>query len=307
MQILYLFFLIALTFSCRHKEAASEETAPEEVRTPVTVTSVEKLPLVEYEELNATSTFLQSSFIKASANGYIKLVNIRLGQMVNKGDHAFSIKTKEAEALGNTINQLDPSFHFTGMIQIRTAASGYVQELNHQAGDYVQDGEQLAVLTDAKSFGFILNLPYELSRFVNNGKTLKIELPDGTHVDGWVSSIMPYIDSISQTQSILIKVPPNARIPQNLIAKVKIIKNERSNTYSLPKDAVLTNEAQTNFWVMKLMDSLTAIKVPVIKGMETSDRVEIISPQFSLTDKIVLSGNYGLADTAKIKIVKSEE
>lgn len=307
MQILYLFFLIALTFSCRHKEAAAEETAPEEVRTPVTVTSVEKLPLVEYEELNATSTFLQSSFIKASANGYIKLVNIRQGQMVNKGDHAFSIKTKEAEAIGNTINQLDPSFHFTGMIQIRTAASGYVQELNHQAGDYVQDGEQLAVLTDAKSFGFILNLPYELSRFVNNGKTLKIELPDGTHVDGWVASIMPYIDSISQTQSILIKVPPNARIPQNLIAKVKIIKNERSNSYSLPKDAVLTNEAQTNFWVMKLMDSITAIKVPVIKGMETSDRVEIISPQFSLTDKIVLSGNYGLADTAKIKIVKSEE
>jgi hypothetical protein len=58
---------------------------------------------------------------------------------------------------------------------------------------------------------------------------------------------------------------------------------------------------------MKMLDSVTAVKIPVIKGMETADRVEIIRPQFQLTDRILLSGNYGLPDTAKVKILKSEE
>jgi hypothetical protein len=58
---------------------------------------------------------------------------------------------------------------------------------------------------------------------------------------------------------------------------------------------------------MKMIDSVTAVKVAIVKGMETGDRVEIIRPQFSTSDKILLNGNYGLPDTAKVKIVKGEE
>jgi multidrug efflux pump subunit AcrA (membrane-fusion protein) len=312
MRIIYSFvtivFLLAL-LSCRHKETATEEesVAAEEVQTPVTVTSVETVPLQDFVELNATSSFLQTNFIKASTNGYIKSVNVKLGQMVHTGQLAFTLKTKEAEALGNTINKLDPSFNFTGLIHIKAAATGYIQELNHQAGDYVQDGEQLATLTDSKSFGFVLNLPYELRQYVSAGKALQVDLPDGTHLKGVVSSLLPNVDSISQTQTVLIKVAAAVPIPQNLIAKVRILKSERTTTASLPKQALLTDEAQSNFWVMKMIDSVTAVKVPVVKGMETTDRVEILRPQFSTSDKILLTGNYGLPDTAKVKIVKGEE
>ena len=58
---------------------------------------------------------------------------------------------------------------------------------------------------------------------------------------------------------------------------------------------------------MKMIDSVTAVKVPVIRGMETTDRVEILRPQFTPQDKILLTGNYGLADTAKVRIVKENE
>src|SRR4029078_5217489 len=112
----------------------------------------------------------------------------------------------------------------------------------------------------------------------------------------------PNVDSVSQTQNVLIKVSPSTSIPQNLIAKVRIIKAKKAGAASLPKAAVLTNNAQTDFWVMKMIDSITAVKVVVIKGMETKDRVEIVSPRFSADDKIVLSGNYGLPDTAKVRI-----
>lgn len=302
-------FLVGLLLfiACKHKEAAAEEESPEEVQTPVTITTIETAPLNEYVELNATSSFLQSNVIKASATGYLKSVNVHLGQMISAGQQAFVLQTKEAKALGNTINNLDPSFHFSGLISIKAAASGYIQELNHQVGDYVQDGEQLAVLSDSKSFGFVLNLPYEYRKYVNIGKTLEVELPDGRHLNGTVSSVLPNVDSVSQTQGVLIKVPSSVAIPQNLIAKVRIIKTEKANAVSLPKGAVLTDESQSTFWVMKLIDSVTAVKVPITKGLETPERIEIIAPNFEKGDNILLTGNYGLSDTAKVKIVKGEE
>ena len=302
-----LFFLFVV--SCKQKEVTEEDEAvtPEEVRTPVTVTNVESSTLADYVELNATSAYQQSNYIKASANGYIQSVRIKPGQMIQAGQLAFTLQTKEARALGNTINQLDPSFRFSGIINIKAVQSGFVQSLDHQVGDYVQDGEQLAVLADAKSFGFILNVPYELRSYVNIGKSLRVDLPDGSHLNGVVANIVPTVDSISQTQSVLVKVAATNTIPQNLIAKVRIVKSERANATSLPKAAVLTDESQTSFWIMKMIDSVTAVKVPIIKGLETGDRVEVLRPQLSANDKILLTGNYGLPDTAKVKIVKGEE
>ena len=282
----YLLFIYILgsfsILSCHHAttEKEEEETAPELVQTPVTITSVSSEPLTEYAELNATSVFQQDNIIKSNIIGYIKSMNVKVGQYVAAGQTLFVLKTKEAESLGNTIDKLDSSYHFSGVSKIATPESGYVTELPHQLGDYVQDGEQLAVISNANSFGFILNLPYELHKYVVANKTVDVILPDSTRLDGVVASFMPIIDSVSQTQQVLIKVSSPSRIPENLIAKVRILKVQKTNTISLPKQAVLSNDAQTSFWVMEMIDSVTAVKVPVIKGIETNDRIEILKPQF---------------------------
>ena len=67
---------------------------------------------------------------------------------------------------------------------------------------------------------------------------------------------------------------------------------------------MLANETQTEFWVMKMINPTTAIKVPVKEGIQSGDRVEILSPRFTPQDKIVATGNYGLTDTAKVKITQ---
>ncbi len=294
--------------ACHHKEAAIEAgVADEEIQTPVTITTVSSEPLSDYVELNATSSFLQDNIIRSNINGYIKAVNTKVGQYTGAGKTLFTLKTKEAESLGNTVNKLDPTFHFSGIVNIKAAQSGYITQLDHQPGDYVQDGEQLAVISNSKSFGFVLNIPYEYHRYVSIGKTVEVVLPDGTHLNGTVTSFMPTIDSVSQTQGALIKVSGGTAIPENLIAKVRILKSAKTAALSVPKAAVLTDEAQTSFWVMKMIDSITAVKVPIIKGMETGKRVEIMRPQLLTSDKILLTGNYGLPDTAKVKIVKGEE
>jgi multidrug efflux pump subunit AcrA (membrane-fusion protein) len=299
----FLLFCIACA-SCHSKE--SEETSTEEqavIITPVTVTSISTEPMAEYIELNATSVFLQRGFVKANANGYIEEVNATVGKLVGANQYLFVLKTKEARSIGNAVNSLDSSFKFHGTNNIKAGITGYVSEVDHQPGDYVQDGEQLAVISDVNSFVFILNLPYELRPYVMDKNTVELSLPDGKTIFGHIASAMPVVDSASQTQNIVIRVNEK-NIPVNLIAKVRVAKTVKPHTISLPKQSVLSDETQKEFWVMKVIDDSTAVKVPVQKGIEANDRVEIIKPEFSNTDRILLTGNYGLADTAKIKIVK---
>jgi multidrug efflux pump subunit AcrA (membrane-fusion protein) len=283
--------------------AAGERTADSvDARTPVTVTSVSSDALSDYTELNAVSAFLQKSYVKANANGYLQSAEIYPGKYVETGQALFTLKTKEAQTIGNSLKILDSSLHFSGLNTIKAGQHGYITQLNHQSGDYVQDGEQLAVISDRNSFVFLLDLPYELRASVLGKKNVELLLPDGTKLNGIIGAAMPTVDSASQTQNIIIKVNTAAAIPENLIAKVRIIRSSKASAQSIPKAALLTDETESDFWVMKLIDSATAVKVPVKKGIETKDRIEILSPVFSAADKILITGNYGLSDTAKVKV-----
>jgi multidrug efflux pump subunit AcrA (membrane-fusion protein) len=290
-------------YSCGGGQPAADENTAES-QTPVTVTTVGTSSLADSIEMNATSSFLQKNYIKANAIGYVQKVNVQPGRFVEKGQLIFTLKTKEAQSIGNTINILDTTFKFSGINHIRASRSGFVTQLLHQAGDYVQDGEQLAIISDRESFAFVLQLPYELRAVIASNRNMILTLPDGEKLNGRIASLMPSVDTLSQTQGIVIKVNASHPIPENLVAKALIIKMAKISAPSLPKAAILSNETQNEFWVMKLINDTTAVKIPVRKGIESGGRVEILSPQFNPADRIAVTGNYGLADTAKVRIVK---
>ena len=300
----YILLFGLLLFSCNPSPTDNTADTPE-VRTPVTVTSVSLMSLNEYIELNATSTFLQQNFVKSNLNGYIQKSNIKFGDNVHRGEVLFVLKTKEASAIGNAVNQLDSGFNFSGVNVVKADVSGFVMQLNRQAGDYVQDGEQLAVISDSKSFVFVMNVPYEDKPYVSIEKKVQVILPDNEVLEGTISSSMPLIDSVTQTQSYSIKVNSKHTIPQDLIAKVKILKSSINSAETLPKSSVLSDETQTKYWVMKMINDSTAVKVPVKTGIEKGDTMQIVSPHFSPDAKILSGGNYGLSDTAFVTVSPS--
>jgi HlyD family secretion protein len=296
--------LIFVLMSCHSKDSgtAGEGEAPELV-TPVTTVNISNGHMSVFVELNATSIFQQKWIIKSTVTGYLQRSTVQLNKFVGAGQVLFSVKTREAASIGNTINILDSSFKFSGVNSVRANGSGFVSEINHQPGDYVQDGEQLAVITDTKSFVFVLDLPYEMRSNITGKNSLQLILPDGEKLEAYVSATMPVMDSAAQTQRIALKVNATHPIPENLIAKIRLVKYENNHANYLPKAAVLADEAQSNFWVMKMIDDSTAAKVEIKKGIESDGNVEILSPAFQPLEKILITGNFGLADTAKVKIV----
>jgi multidrug efflux pump subunit AcrA (membrane-fusion protein) len=291
-------------FSCSKKN--DETTLADQqasVETPVTVAyPSDTVKINDAVVLNATATYLLTSGVKANTTGYITSMSIKPMDRVRRGQTLFVLQTKEARALGNTINKLDPSFRFSGVSSVVSPSTGYVQLLNHQTGDYVQDGEVLATIADQNSFGFVMNVPYEYNQLVQMGNSLDVHLPDGRILPGRVFKIMPTVSPTAQTEQVLVKVA-NTNIPENLIANIILTKSKATGLV-VPKTAILTDDAQSEFWVMKLINKNTAVKTSITKGIETDQWVEVKSGNLTTKDQVITNGNFGLSDTAKIKIQK---
>lgn len=303
MRQLFILLLVLFFAACKSSNDQHEAEVTEP-RTPVTVATISNVQLAEYLELNATSSFLQKWIVRSTATGYLQTANATLNKYVTGKQILFAVKTKEAQSIGNSINILDKSFKFSGINNISANVSGFISQVDHQKGDYVLDGDQLAVITDTKSFVFLMDMPYELKPFVINKKQLQMMLPDGELLMASVAGTLPSMDPSSQTQRIILKINNRQSLPENLTAKVRIVKSFSASGNSLPKAAVLTNETQTEFWIMKMLNDSIAAKVLIKKGIETKDRIEILAPILTPTDKVLITGNYGLNDTAKVQIVK---
>ena len=298
------FILITIFFiSCKDTTVVEKQI---DASVPVTLTTIDTSGIASYTDLNATATYLVKNTIKANATGYLNSVNVAVNDFVTNGKELFSIKTREAKVLGNTINKIDPTLNFGGAIRVRSNTSGIVTMVNVQQGDYVQDGDALVTINDTKSFAILLSLPYELKKYIAVGQQLNVTLPDGTNRTATVQKFSPTVDATSQTQNVVLKINGKQDIPENLIVKVRINKSSNSKTISLPKSAVLSDETETDFWIMKMINSNTAIKIPIKKGIQTEDKIEILSPVLTRKDKILLTGNYGVADTIKVKVIKTE-
>lgn len=292
---------ILMIIGCNKKIEAEQQVVP---LIPVTLTTIDTTAMNSYVDLNATATYLVKNTIKSNATGYLKTVNIQNNDFVTRGKTLFTLQTREAKVLGNSINKIDPSLNFGRPILINAAANGYITGINAQAGDYVQDGDQLAIINDSNSFGIVLSLPYDLKQYVKPNQELTAYLPDGTTIKTTVQKFMPSVDMASQTQNVVLKCSEK-NIPENLIVKVRIYKNSKSKSISLPKSAVLSDETETEYWIMKMIDQNTAVKIPIEKGITSDDRIEVIAPVLTSKDKILLTGNYGVSDTIKVKVSKN--
>src|ERR1035437_1086425 len=290
-----------LLFSCRHVTKTSEETT--HIKTPVTIVPVAYKSVTSTVALPAVATFMNKSIIRATITGTIEKRLINPGEFIAADQLLFTIRTREAMALKKN-DQADSSLSFKGLIDITCHKEGVINSIAHQKGDFVQEGDEMAVISEQNSMVFILDVPFELDKYIEKNRNCRIILPDNRQISGTITGKLPEMDMQSQTMRYIIKPQSAERLPGNLIASINLVKSTNEKAMVLPKKAVLGDETQTEFWVMKLLNDNTAIKIVVSKGFENNDEVEITKPEFLPSDRIVLTGNYGLPDTARVTIIK---
>jgi biotin carboxyl carrier protein len=293
--------MIISATACNRNKGTSEDEEKATVITPVMVVPISYKPVTETIDLPAVTAFINKSIVRSATTGTVESISIAIGDNVKKDQLLYIIRTREASAINNSLKG-DSTLSFSGRINITASKEGVISSVSHQNGDFVQEGDELAVISEQNSLVFILDTPFEFVKYVEQNRSCKIQLPDYQIINGNIAGRLPEMDPQAQTVRYVIRPINNSHLPSNLNAIVSIVKSKRLKAAVLPKSAVLGNETMTEFWVMKLINDTTAIKVPVIKGFENSEEVEINDPAFLQTDRIILTGSYGLPDTARVII-----
>ncbi|MCX6282443.1 MAG: HlyD family efflux transporter periplasmic adaptor subunit [Bacteroidetes bacterium] len=290
---------LVFLYACRNSQDTGEKAVRAVV--PATVIHVRTGTMAEYAEFPATSSFLERAVIKSPITGYVETCFVSAGDRAKKSEMLFELRTKEATILyQDSVHALG----ITGLIQVRASIEGLVSVINHPKGDFVQEGEPLCTLVLPQSLVFILELPFEQKNFVRIGSECILLLPDNDKIIASIHAVLPAMTGASQTVRVILQPRIPKPLPENLIARVKIIRNLKNKVLILPKSSVLSDEVMKNFWVMKLINDSIAVKIPVIPGITGADSVEIVSPVFLPSERFLTSGNYGLGDTAVVRIIK---
>ncbi len=297
-------FIVLFAFAINScGRTSSEEDAPVRPKVPVEVAALTNGIVRDELTLFANTLYLKRNVVTSPIPAFITQVFIKLGDPVREGQVLYLLETKERRALGSQAVVPDSSSVSFGKIAVKAPASGIISTLDkQQVGDYVLEGGQLCTIAESNALAFAVNVPFEFTLFAKAGMKCTLVLPDNSRHLATFTTPLTTMNSLAQTQTILARADESMFLPENLIVKVMVNKSAEAKQQVLPKACVLTDEMMEKFWVMKLINDSTAVKVPVTPGVRNPDLVEIREPKFKPDDKFLISGNYGLPDTAFVKV-----
>jgi biotin carboxyl carrier protein len=291
-----------LISGCSKKEKEVESSLIPKAN--VHVTSIMQEGINDTIFLSAITIYNKKTPVLAPITGYVTMVNVSTGINVARGNEIFKMVTKENRSLNSAKEMIDTSSYryLLGKITINSPVYGQVTDLAVQEGSYIQEGSPLCTIVNISDLILNLFVPVEYSGYFSRGTSCTIVLPNEQMISGRITGLLSKAEANSQSETYMLKPNASIMIPEGINVKVFTVVQKREDAQLLPKDAVLANETLDKFWVMKLLNDSTAVKVPVRLGLVSKEYSEIIEPKFSSDDQIIVSGNYGLPDTAYISV-----
>ena len=297
--VTYLTISFLVFISCSHPE--KDEEAAKNSKAQVKVTNIKKGRITDYLELSGKTTYLNKTSISSPITGYVSKVNVEPGSRVNKGDLLFEIMTQEAYMLKDN----DSIMRSFKPVIIHSPVKGIINRLDVvKSPVFVEKNSELCSIVDVNDLQVKAEVPYEYRKLAEPGRNCIVELPDKSEYNAVFYNILLDMNPQSQTMKVLLRIRSASLIPENMVVRVLIDKNDKREKQILPKTCVLSDELMKEYWVMKIINDSTAVKVPVKTGRQNHDEVEILFPEFNENDRIINEGGYGLADTSYVEIAK---
>lgn len=293
-----LLIIAVLSFSsCKHTTEIAEKDETPKVQVKVTTVSEGYIP--DYLSLTGKTIYYNKNTIVSPINGYVTKVNVQQGDRVSKNTVLFEIQTKETFAIKKT----DSLANQYGQIKVTAPANGIITALSVvQQGVYIDQGSAMCVVVGSNNLKVIVSVPFEFGRYAKIGNPCKIILPDSTQVSAVFSKVLPQMNEQTQTMKVQANLYADEFIPEDMLVTVLVEKEKSCVRQILPKSCVMTDALMTKYWVMQLINDTTAVQIPVTAGIESHNKVEILAPVFTDTDRFISEGAYGLSDTVLVTI-----
>jgi HlyD family secretion protein len=185
--------------------------------------------------------------------------------------------------------------------------SGTVTQIGVSVGETVGPTSQIAVIENLNRLELDIALPGNVAQKVSAGQKVFFTTPSlpGQNFQTSIYSISPQVDPKTGTLTALAFFPNVTHaLPAESSAKVDIIIKKAPQALIVPLSALLTDSGtgETSVVVITANDIVSVRKVKT--GLVSNGKVQIIQG-LSPDDFVAVSGEYGLADGTKVKIVEA--
>jgi membrane fusion protein (multidrug efflux system) len=261
--------------------------------------------------------------------GRVVSINVLEGMSVTQGDVLATIQTKEslaaiagAEALvqaartpeerqeplrilrlaEETQNKVDVHARFRGIVAARKVTEG----------ELVPENAELLTLIDPLTIVFVADVPLRDVPSLKVGQRCFIQFAtvQGRKFDAVVDAISPLSDIQTQTVRVRLRfsglksVAPEI-MKTDMIGTARIITGTHKGVLTVPKAALLRNDETNTYSVVIVTPDSLARNLGVQVGASSDSSVEIITDAVQVGMRVVVEGNYALADSTKVTVVEA--
>ena len=209
-----------------------------------------------------------------------------------------------AEALKQAEAALDLTHLHVSRTRIASPISGRVAKRFLGVGEQV-DGtaaQPILEVANLNQIELIGNVPATYLSKIKAGQSLSVtcEAALGKTFQGRVVAISPTVDPATNVGVVRIRIPnPDGLLRMGMYMSAQVPIEMHAKALGVPPEAVYRDDQGAPRVFRVEQDNATA--VPVLLGITTTDRVELLSG-VNEGDTVILTGGYGLHDKAKVKI-----
>jgi membrane fusion protein, multidrug efflux system len=308
---------------------------------PVKVASVELGPISDYVQHTSTIEAEEAIDVYARATGLVAEVLAEEGDRIEKGqilvklvDDELRLGADEARVnflkLSSSFNRAQGLFDRNLLSRedyeqqkftleeakirrdranlaldhafVRSPVAGVIAERTVKLGDRISSNNRLYGLVDLKSLIAQVHVPGRDMRYISKGQLAQVTtdfLPGETFA-GHVERISPVVDPGSGTFKVTLELADASnRLRPGMFITAHIVTATHETAVLVPKKAIVYDDGFPHVFVVS--DS-TAKRVRLDIGFEDSNNLEVLDGM-KQGDRIVVVGQNGLKDDAKIRVI----
>ena len=185
---------------------------------------------------------------------------------------------------------------------VRAPIDGTISRREVKVGNMVQQNEVTYHITDFDPLLAIMHVPERELRLLQTGQNavVLVDALPNMQFQGFIKRISPVIDASTGTFKVTLEVRDQSRnLKPGMFGRVLVTHDTHQNTLLVPKSAVVREDDEASIYIVR--DSV-AYRTPVVVGYENGQAIEVVSG-VSEGDQVVVTGQGGLRDSAKVDIV----
>ncbi len=305
------------------KESGSATTPIVAVKTvPVTLGTAN----IEVQAVGKTEVLRKQDIVSPIAGKLISLT-IKEGDRVKTGDMLATIQTRESQAAlegAKTLlraaktnkEKLEAQQMVTlaessqTVVHVTSPFNGVVSSRQATEGEVLSENTLLLTLVDLNTIVFVGDVYLHDLSSVKLGQKSWIYLESTPEIDydAVVDAINPQSESESQSVRVRFRFTsfPSENLPlrTGMAGTAHIIVGEHAQTMLIPGTALLRNDETNSFSVVIVGTDSLSHSVPVEIGITSDSLKEIISNHLKPGMKVIVEGQYGLADSTRVTVVQ---